>query len=691
MFSNKAIPKITLLCLSMLSDAHVMASNEIELARQPLDACSQADLSVGKQSLTGGPMETDGSGNIYRAQYDSASWTGTLKKFETIRVEDNSLKASDHATWDAASKLNSTGHHHRQIFTYNTATRSLIPFQLDQLSAEFQETFNRSPDSGQQDNLGVERINYLSGDRAMESPQPGLKPAQFRKRASVLGDILNSNPVYKGAAANNIVDKNYPPFFSLYKNRHGSVYIGANDGMLHAFSAEDGSELFAYIPTPLLGKLPTLTNPAYRHDTFMDGKIRVSEAQVSGNWLTVLAAGMGSGARGVFALDVTAPASFINGRGVLFEFTAQDDADIGFVTSAPLIAKLPGAKKSDGSLDYRYFVLVTSGYNASNETGDNYLFLLSLDKPAQSAWALGKNYYKIKAGSANPAAANALAGPGLVFNLQGAATRAYAGDLQGNVWRFDFTAAGKPAAQNATTVFSAADAANQAQPITVAPVIAYAPGGGYVILFGTGKYIETADINPAGFTGNSFYAIHDQTDQHPRSRSELAHRSLTAVSEKGTAGYRITGSDFDYGEGTARTKKGWFIDFPDSKSSGERMISEAAAEFGTVFFNTITPGTSCQKPASGKSYKLDLLTGKTAASDIVTGIKSPGTALGTPLLIDIKSESGLRDALGQRTATHYFSVLNFNSATDLQGRLSSDATQRKAGRQSWRELPDPGN
>jgi len=460
--------------------------------------------------------------------------------------------------------------------------------------------------------------------------------------------------------------------------------------MLHAFSATDGSELFAYIPSPLLEKMPALTSPAYQHDAFADGKISVGEAQASGSWLTVLAAGMGSGARGVFALDVTAPASFITGHGVLFEFTAQDDADMGFVTAAPVIAKLPGATNSDGTLDYRYFVLVPSGYNASNTNGDNFLFLLSLDKPAQSAWTLGKNYYKIKTGSGKGTVANALAGPGLVLNLQGAATLAYAGDLQGQLWRFDFSNTGNPAAHAATLIFNAWDARNHPQPITVVPLIAYAPGGGYAVLFGTGKYVEKSDTNPTLFSGNSFYAFHDQANQPVGSRGDLASRSLTVATGQGKTGYRITGTDFNYGDDTVTTKKGWFIDFPNSAATGERMISEAAADFGSVFFNTLIPARSCQKPDSGKSYKLDLLTGKTADPNSVTGIQAPNIGTGTPVLLHVKSELGMRDALGQHTATHTFSILNFNTDTDMQGLLISDTATLKSGRQSWRELSDPG-
>ncbi len=692
MYSMQTVAKISILWLAMISVPEPVVANEIELPTQPLQVCPWSGTNGPNQNLILNQFSNDEDGNIYQAQFDSTTWTGTVKKFSTTRHKNNGMSVSDQVIWDAAIQLNSTNFQNRQIFTRNATTDSIVPFQMNQLSDEIQEVFNRSPGSGKLDNLGSARINYLSGDRTLETPLPEFKPAQFRKRAALLGDVINSIPVYEGGAKKNILDKNYPPFFKKYNDREGVIYVGANDGMLHAFSSANGSEIFAFIPSPLLEKLPALTDPAYQHDTFMDGKIRVSEAQISGNWLTLLAAGMGSGARGVFALDVTAPASFIHGRGVVFEFTDQDDADMGFVASAPVIAKLQTGKNSDGTLDYRYFVLVTDGHNSSKANEDNFLFVLSLDKPARSAWVLGKNYYKIKTETDKTGAANALAEPGLVLNLAGAATLAFAGDLQGNLWRFDFSNPGNPAAHAATRIFNATDPDNRPQPITVAPAIAYAPGGGYAILFGTGKYIENADTNSANFTVNSFYAIHDQADQHADSRHELASRSLTAGSENGKTGYKISGADFNYGAGTVKTKKGWFIDFPDSKSTGERMISAAATEYGAVFFNTVAPGSSCQHPGSGHSYRLDVLTGKTANPDSVTGIKSDSVVLGTPILIPTNSELSPRNSLGQRTATQYFSVLNFNSGIEFGGAdlLASDKAELKSGRQSWRELPDPG-
>ena len=692
MFSGSSLSKATLQCLLLISVAPATSAPEIDLARLPLHLCLANELHkpLGSEQsglLHVGPMTIDDRSDIYQTDFDSASWSGSLRKYKTSLNQDNGITMTEQVLWDAGVILDNMEPAQRAIFTFNPATHSTVPFKFDQLSGEMQSLFDESPDNGALDNAGAQRVNYLRGERTLEA-----SGGKFRVRKSILGDIVNSAPVFAGGAAKNISEKNYPAFFNQFQHRPGTIYVGANDGMLHAFSAESGKELFAYIPGSLLNKLPALTTPAYRHDAYMDGNIRVSEAQLSHTWKTVLAAGMGSGSKGVFALDVTAPQAFMNGQGVLFEFTEQDDADIGFVTSAPVIAKIMTEKNSDGSAAYQYFVMVGSGFNSFNPNGDGFLFLLSLDKAAANKWELNKNYYKIRAANLNAGAGNALSAPGLVLNAQGAALYAYAGDLQGNLWRFDFSSGGNPGSIAAVNIFNAVDSNNLAQPITTAPVIAYAPGGGHVVLFGTGKYVEQADLRAADFRLNSFYAIHDSAADHHTVRikkNELASRNVIGSALNGTSGYRIAGADFVYGGQTASAKKGWYLDLPDSNLTGERVINEAAAEFGQVFFNTFTPdAVPCRSAGSSTSYKLDLLTGKTAGTDAITGFKSSHGPLGTPTVVLTHSEPGARNSFGQRDTTQYYSVINFNSGADgaQAGIVNSDQAVVKAGRLSWIEI-----
>jgi len=426
----------------------------------------------------------------------------------------------------------------------------------------------------------------------------------------------------------------------------------------------------------------------------MDGKIRIAPAKINGTWKSVLAAGMGSGAKGIFALDVTSPGPLTKDHGTLFEFSDNDDADMGFVFAAPAITKI-GSGAISGDIDtYRYFIVVPGGYNTSNTQGEQFLFLLSLDKAPHSPWVLNKNYYKLKTGSTDKTMANALAGPGLVLNNQGAMIYAYAGDLQGNLWRFDFSRGDTALPGSAQLLFKAVNRHNQPQPVTAETAIAFAPGQGYLVLFGTGKYIEAADTRASNFISHSFYAIHDSLASEKQghtvtSRNELADRTLASATLDGKNGYRISGSDFSFSSTSDEHKKGWLIDFPDSQKTGERSLSPAVLAFGNVMFNTFIPDLNgCNSVGSSVSYRLDALTGKSARNDTLIGYKTANANLGTPILILTRTELSERNPMGQRSSTQTYSILNFGNGTarDAIIPMMEDKSEMKSGRLSWREI-----
>src|SRR5690606_35290144 len=120
------------------------------------------------------------------------------------------------------------------------------------------------------------------------------------------------------------------------------VYVGANDGMLHAFDGAEtggGDELFAFIPASSRSKLFELANPNYSHRYYVDGAIRVSDVatSASGGWKSVLVGTSGAGGATVFGLDVTDPDDF-GADDVLWEIDGGDDEDLGSVLGSPVIA-----------------------------------------------------------------------------------------------------------------------------------------------------------------------------------------------------------------------------------------------------------------------------------------------------------------------------------------------------------------
>jgi type IV pilus assembly protein PilY1 len=380
---------------------------------------------------------------------------------------------------------------------------------------------------------------------------------------------------------------------------------------------------------------------------------------MAGEWKTVLTAGMGQGAQGLFALDVTQPQQFMTGKRVLFEFTEQDDPDIGFVTAAPAIVKI-----NTGKNNYQYFVAVTNGHNSANTNNDAFLFLLSLDKRLTTPWVKDSNYYKIRipyqAASPNP-----LSAPGLVLNAEQALSYAYAGDWHGNLWRFDFTKS-RPASVAPEILFTAQDSQGLPQPITAPPVVAFGPHEGYLVLFGTGRLSDNHNSSQR----NSFYAIYDDAKSNKKnryvtSRAQLAQRQVEQIKLAEKSSAKVTGQPFTYGT-AASDKKGWYLDLPGSDAHFpcvERSVSKGVIAYGTVFFNTVIPqSASCNEAGSSISYALDTVTGIADSTNQKLGLNSQSNEpviQGPPLPITTKIIPRNRDAFGQRQAIANYVVLNF--------------------------------
>lgn len=621
---------------------------------------------------------------LIQASYDRQQATGTLRRYDISRSADGKISANAVPVWDAARVMPS--HESRKIYTSideGDGGRKTIELKWGSLTEAQRALFD-----------GEAGVNFLRGDRSREAGQTG---GVFRRRASVLGDIVHSAPVIVGAPSASVVGAGYAQFHSSVSKRRSAVYAGANDGMLHAFDTSTGIELFAYAPAALHPHLSKLSKPGYMQRPYVDASPGVGESMVGGKWRTVLASGMGMGARGVFALDVTDPASFDTGAGVLWEFTGKDDAAIGHIRSAPLIAKLRIGTKALVP-QYRYFVAVASGLNNYDEgDSDNAargaLFLLALDKPASERWKQGLNYYKLVTPLAEPTMANALAPPAFALAPDGSVRFAYAGDLQGNVWRFDFT--GKPPWSKAVgpgkdgePLFVARDDSGSRQPIAHAPRVVFAPGGGYLVLFATGRLLENADLDPAGYAMQSFYAIRDSAAKPSvlvNGRSELASRSAS-----GTGPYVINGEALRFDGSGAR--KGWYLDFPNWRADGERTAGTAFLASGALIFDTLAPGTGACTAAVTRSYAVDALTGLAYTS---SGVPEAGQVTGEaveqaawlspPMLFDMGMVAGQRSATGASVATHTVNIVRLRG--DGKPPLSLPVTVKTpAGRLSWREV-----
>jgi type IV pilus assembly protein PilY1 len=660
-----------------VADVETTADAEVDAAPSAMPSTASAqcfDSPLNPPRSPASPPATDGArrsmpgrsllsfpagptaGALFQSEHDWLDWSGSVKKF-SVALDAAGQIDTGALLWDGGALLTSMPASLRQIYTLRAdpgRAHRTLPFKWPMLSSQQRAALDLAPSTSLGDALGERRLDFLRGERSLEIGQSG---GIFRRRASVMGDPSHGGPLLVGAPSAGITGAQYGAFFERHAKRPATLYLGANDGMLHAFDAANGRELFAYVPNLVWPWLNRLTSPDYRHQAYVDGDINAAEAMLDGQWKTVLVAGLGGGAPGLFALDVSAPDRFGQGSGALWEFGSADDAAIGHVAAAPLIAKF-GLSASPGAASQRYFALLSSGVD--QEKGA--LFLLALDKSASVRWRSGVNYYKL----ALPLPSAALGPPALALGPDAAVRYIYAGDLEGNLWRFDFFGRA-PANAAVQLLFVARDASGLRQPITQAPSVAFAPDGGYLVLFGTGKLRDASDSDPAHFTSQSFYAIHDRPGQHDQ------------VAIKGRAA--LAGIDPLASAAASAKAEGWYLDFPQS-ASGERSIGGSSLAAGKVFFNTISPGSAPCTVAAARSYALDALTGLAAGvarRRAMTVSTNPVPQRAAPVLLEMAGEAGPRQATGRMLVRQRHLVL------DAEG-VAQTSRSTPAQRLNWREI-----
>ena len=283
---------------------------------------------------------------------------------------------------------------------------------------------DKEPNSGIPDGLGEKRVNMIRG---VDVADPAI-----RKPAKKLGDLINSDPEFVSAPRFFFNFDNYQDFFNNKKTRRSMVYIGGNDGMLHAFDAVTGEERFNYLPAAVMPRLNQLTDPVYSHRFFVDGSPAYSDAQIGGSWRSILAGGLRSGGQAIYALDITDPDSF-DASDVLWEFSDADDPDLGYTFGKPTIVRMNNDK---------WAVVFGNGYNNTkadgnvSSDGDAVLYIMFIEDGMDGIQA--SDFIKIKTNSGTLTDPNGL-GPVGVADIDGdsKADALYAGDLQGNLWKFD--------------------------------------------------------------------------------------------------------------------------------------------------------------------------------------------------------------------------------------------------------------
>uniref|UniRef100_A0A831UAH5 Pilus assembly protein PilY n=1 Tax=Geobacter metallireducens TaxID=28232 RepID=A0A831UAH5_GEOME len=507
------------------------------------------------------------SSRLYRGKFKSPDWIGYLEAFRLDAATGAIVGYPDSPDWEAGSRLNARSSS-RAIYTAGVDGR----YRRFEYSTSNANTLAGAGFMNFSSAKAADLIGYIRGDL-----HGNTTPAGYRKRGSKLGDIISSSPVVCAPPNGSYTDTAYKQFKQDHKNRQELVLVGANDGMLHAFNADNGDEVWAFIPNFLLNKLKFLRNDPYAHTSYVNGAITVADAYIqsknvdgttagSTQWRTIAVCGLRDGGKGFFALDVTDPSNPIP----LWELTAASSATpngLGYSFATPLILKVRDEEAAGG---FRWVAALANGYEGPTSRKAASLIIADL--------ASGEVVSEIVVDSTafSGSSPNGLASPAAIDrDMDGFADTLYAGDLNGNMWRFDVSSA-KKAQWKADCLF----AAGNTQPITAAPDVVVRLGYQYVF-FGTGKYLDEGD--KATSLTQSFYGVKDNNSTKNLTRADLVGQTITEVSDSGTV-YR-TGTSLAVG-----SKKGWYLDLP---GHGERVITEPAAT-GTsrsarIIFTTFTP------------------------------------------------------------------------------------------------------
>lgn len=681
----------------------------------------------------------------YSALFQPKNWWGELKASPFVIGTGNNVSVSAIANWDASCVLTggtcpATGSvvsataqspsagasGGRQILTWNGGG---VAFQWANLSnAEKCGLAGQAATCTLTAALNTKSsivLDYLRGDRSNEAANGGL----LRTRTGVLGDIVNSSPSWVGAPAysyplNSWTDQFHPSatmpenaagaqtygnYISTNASRLNVVYAGANDGLLHGFEAgsfnsgnyvtasNDGKEVLAYVPSPvydLIGQTAGYADPIYLHHFYVDATPGSGDLFYAGSWHTWLVGGLGAGGNALYALNVSDPSTFaesnasslvvkeLNTSNIACSNVANCYKDLGNTYGIPIIRRMHNGD---------WAVIWGNGYNSQNGTAAIFIADINATTGAWTIYELNTGYGTSNdpTGQSRP---DGIAEVGSA-DLDGdhVVDYLYAGDLFGNVWRFDVTDAlvanwsvSKFGGGSAAPLFSARDGAGNAQPITTKIIAVSVPstsGAPKVLLeFGTGKLLELPDqtatstqtlygimdYDMANWDGSSTYQYANFTAPQAISRSKLQQQTVTGTFDSSGNAYTVSSTGPAYrtlsqnpvcwnGTGTCTSpatnnQYGWYLDFP---LTGEELIYDPTLISGVLIFNTFVPfsAASCGTINLGFTMGINAATGGALASSffangsgsfvtmngqVVAGIGQGG--VGTPNIVMVNGK-----------------------------------------------------
>lgn len=632
-----------------IPDAYFPASDPDRMVAGLNSAFSQINSLIGSGAgvgVTGAVIsESFTSDAIFQASYDSQYWAGDLKGLKISAIDASTGLISSTPMWSAASKLDamvsgSGWDTARRIVTLTpNGTGKLVgvPFRVASLSAAQKTALGST--TTEQTNV----LNYLRGDTTNQSTL--LVRKAYRYRASALGDIVDSGALYMGPPSSPYSDA-FNPGYAAFKTAKASrkpvVFVGANDGMLHAFDAQvngastGGQELFAVVPNavfkgpddlPAESGLKALTDNAYLHRYYVNGAMMVRDvdfaragvtpsASATPDWRSILVAGLGKGGRSYVAIDVTDPASWTSESGVagkvLWEFTHED---MGFSFGRPVIVK---------TAKWGWVVIIAGGYNNNlgsdvSKKGKGVVFVLD---PRDGS--LLQRIYTNEGTATKPAGLARI--NGYVPDYADMTMESlYGGDLLGNVWRLDFTSSSASVPAPTTPIAKLTDDLGEAQPITTEVVAEVAPNLARYVFAGTGRLLHTDDRENT--QQQTFYALSDGTASAPYSdQAGVGNPLPSGISYPVGRNKMVAVTSLISGKITDDDKPmGWYYDLTGvSGNYREQIVTTPQTNEGIVaWIGTLMNQDKCNPAGQSTAYAVHYESAKTAFGRIQDGTRVP--------------------------------------------------------------------
>jgi VCBS repeat-containing protein len=607
------------------------ASNPQELAASLRAALNDIMARIGSgASVSVNGEEIDAGAVVYQSLYATETWSGDVKAYPVDQATGEVQR--DAALWSAEEVLAATDWDTgRIIATYDGTTG--MPFRYDDSTTVRRDQFALLDGNA---TTAQNMVNYLRGDASLETENGGpfrnrfVRLADYSTRDTKLGDIVHSSPLYQR-------------YVRTDQSAYGVLFVGGNDGMLHVFDTETGAERFAYVPRLVFDNLKELTQPVYGHKFYVD----LTPTLANTGSEVILVGGLGKGGKGYYALNMSEPDAITTeaqlASRVKWEYprssTPQSEIDdMGYSYSRASIVR-----SNDPA--YPWIVVCGNGYQSPN--GNAVLFILNAID--------GTLIKKIDTGVGGH---NGLATPTLMdVNRDRKVDYVYAGDLKGNVWKFDLRSlnahglSGDPGWEIAfynggvpEPLFQARDAAGASQPITVRPLVTKHPDvtqHGYLVLFGTGKYLGLSDFSD--MQRQTVYGIWDYGDDADDHEylGQFDRLSATSVlTQQPAAVSLLEQTEIYYGKPpsinnnlrvlsnnaiiwnvkddptlgqmpnphpTESNHAGWYFDLPITK---ERVTREMyLRDDKLIFISTIPTSSSCSAGGESILHELNAATG----------------------------------------------------------------------------------